>query len=178
MPSKIIPSSQYKTTHWGAGSTTELFIYPEGSSYTERNFKFRLSIATIEESGSKFTSLAGIHRILMMLKGSITLHHEGQHSKTLQPLEKDEFEGGWSTNSIGIGTDFNLMTQGVRGTLDAIQKPTPLAFNSDLTLVYSYTGKTIINDITIPEGDLLVMEGEVHGLLQPDQIALIISINF
>ena len=66
---------------WSGGTTTELFIYPEGATYEDRNFKFRLSIATVESETSEFTPLAGVKRTLMLLHGELTLKHEGQYEK-------------------------------------------------------------------------------------------------
>ncbi len=112
MDSIIVRTENFKTTHWGGGSTTEFYIYPEGSNYAERNFDFRLSMATVEVEKSDFTALPGVSRKLMVLDGLMTLNHEGQHSKTLGKFDVDRFDGGWNTSSIGKCTDFNLMTRG------------------------------------------------------------------
>ncbi len=37
-----------QTTNWGGGTTSEWFIFPEASSYQERNFLIRISTATVE----------------------------------------------------------------------------------------------------------------------------------
>lgn len=174
---EIIHSSAYKTTHWGAGSTTELFIYPTTSNYAERNFTFRISIATIEESGSKFTSLEGVNRILMMLDGKVTLNHEGKYSKELQPFQQDEFDGGWSTSSTGIGKDFNLMMKNSQGNLTAIHEKTKINNASSMTLIYSFQGTTEYNGHKIPEEDLMIIHGTTEGIVTPEKIAIIISIE-
>ena len=48
---------------------------PEGGSYPDRTFDFRLSTATVEVEKSNFTDLTGYHRILMPLNASIRLTH-------------------------------------------------------------------------------------------------------
>ncbi len=110
MHSIIHQSDSFKTTHWGGGSTTEFIVYPESASYIDRDFSFRLSMATVEIEKSDFTPLPGVSRTLMILDGSMHLKHEGQHSVHLNKFDFDNFEGGWHTVSEGCCTDFNLMT--------------------------------------------------------------------
>ena len=35
-----------KVAVWAGGTTNEIFIYPENSSYVDRSFKARISVAT------------------------------------------------------------------------------------------------------------------------------------
>ncbi len=107
---EIIKRSQYNISSWSGGTTTELFIYPENSKYTERNFKWRISSATVDCVVSDFTNLPGISRELMVIEGSTTLEHENHYSVHLKPFEKDSFKGEWATKSYGRVIDFNLMT--------------------------------------------------------------------
>ncbi len=104
---KIFPAN--KTSDWHGGSTTEIYIYPEGATYQQRNFQFRISTATIEISESTFTSLPGIRRKIMILDGQIQLTHRGNYSKQLNKFDTDSFLGDWETVSLGYATDFNLM---------------------------------------------------------------------
>ncbi len=123
---EIIRKDQHKTSEWSGGTTTELYIYPKDSLYADRNFKWRLSSAKVEVEKSIFTSLPGIARIIMIIKGELLLEHEGHHSTTLKALEQDSFSGEWITNSFGKVVDFNLMmAQGYNGKLESI------SFNKD-----------------------------------------------
>jgi len=112
MQVKIIRKADQKTTEWSGGTTTQLAIFPETASYNQRDFLFRISTAKVETETSEFTSLPGVLRTIMILDGTLTLHHEGQYSKTLQKFGTDSFDGGWKTTSTGKVTDFNLMTKG------------------------------------------------------------------
>ena len=105
----IVPISQQQPTRWSGGSTTQLHIYPEGSSYAAREFLFRISTATVETTSSTFTTLPGFQRILMILKGELEITHKGRYSKQLRAFDKDTFDGSWETTAIGKVTDFNLM---------------------------------------------------------------------
>lgn len=106
---------------WSGGITTQLAIWPEGADYGARRFDWRISTAVVEDEKSVFTPLPGIHRLLMILDGEITVTHEGTRTLAMKPLaDVDEFEGGWETVSAGSCVDFNLMTAaGCRGAMSA-----------------------------------------------------------
>lgn len=114
----ILKKEDYKTSNWSGGRTTELLIFPSEASYSERNFKWRLSSATVEAEKSTFTGLPGISRIILVLKGELLLEHEGHHKVLLKGFQQDCFKGDWVTNSYGKVTDFNLMmSEGCKGIL-------------------------------------------------------------
>ena len=118
---KIIRKSDFKISQWSGGTTTQLLIYPEGSEYSERNFKWRLSSAKVEVEQSIFTHLEGISRIIMIIDGEIRLEHQGHHTAVLKQFDQDSFKGDWTTLSFGKVTDFNLMmSEGCTGKLEAI----------------------------------------------------------
>ncbi len=106
---KILRSYNFKKDLWSGGSTTEIYIYEENSSYKERNFSFRISSATVELDESNFTLLPNINRIIMTIEGSIEISHDGVNKRKLQPFEPYNFYGGDKTISYGKCVDFNLM---------------------------------------------------------------------
>ena len=114
----ILSENDYKTTDWSAGKTTELYIFPENSSYNDRNFSFRISSATVDSENSTFTELPGTNRKLMLLDGEMTLIHKNRYQKKLEVYEQDSFSGEWETAGVGNARDFNLMLKsGAQGTL-------------------------------------------------------------
>lgn len=106
----LLTNSDFLESLWSGGSTTQLYIFPEDASYTERNFQFRISTAKVEVAETTFTSLPGFSRKLMILEGEITIHHENHYSKQLAPFEVDSFSGDWTTTALGTCVDFNVMT--------------------------------------------------------------------
>ncbi len=106
---QVIPFHKQQTSEWTGGTTTQLFIFPPGSLYTERDFKVRISTATIRIPQSCFTALPGFNRILMVLEGSLTITHQEAHTIQLQPFDTDHFSGNWQTSSEGLATDFNII---------------------------------------------------------------------
>ena len=178
---EIIKSENLKTSNWGGGFTTELFIYPRTAEYKLRDFKFRLSTATVEIEESTFTPLPGISRTLMVLDGEMTLKHKDHHTIKLNKLQKDHFEGNWKTTSVGKCSDFNLMVIGEMNselTGAMVKKGERQIFENrtswDWNFLYLYRGecKVLINNkaYTLSKGDLLTINelpefsGQVEGL--------------
>ncbi len=176
MAVEVLQSNQFKTTHWGGGSTTEFYIYPRSSNYADRNFIFRLSAATVEQVSSIFTPLPDVQRQLMVLDGQMTLNHKGHHEKTLNKFDVDHFSGGWETSSSGKCSDFNLMTkEGCKGELVGIHldRSEPLDLSSvhsaDLVFVYLLKGRLSCTNsgvvTQIEPHELLVISEEQIGQL-------------
>lgn len=100
------------------GSTTEIYIYPEESKYSNRDFLWRISSATIEDEETIFTSLPDYERYIMVLNGQIVLEHKGYYRINLKPFERDWFLGEWETKCKGKAKDFNLMLKkGLKGSI-------------------------------------------------------------
>lgn len=177
MKYSILGSTNYKTSKWQGGKTTELFIFPPEADYQKRNFLFRLSTATVETEKSEFTILDGFFRRLMVLEGKITIKHENRYSRQLNKFESDEFEGGWKTSSEGRCTDFNLMTRGEnKGVFKALivdvnQGITDeLIENYDWLFVYIIKGTVRINfdkaSEILNEGNLLSINSLYFNKIQ------------
>lgn len=169
MEVEIITSGNFKTNAWSGGTTTELFIFPASSDYKLRNFKFRLSTATVELEKSDFTRLPGVSRKLIILDSQITIKHEDRYLRQLKKFDVEEFEGDRITSSEGKCTDFNLMTTGnTNGKLSAIliEKNQVVTCNncekSDWFFAYVFNGKirTVIDSqiVVISRGDMLVLQ--------------------
>ncbi len=107
---------------WSGGKTRELAIFPEGASYPERDFIWRLSSADIELEESDFTALPDYDRTLMVLSGELVMSYDGKRSVRLKELEQDSFDGGCAVKSFGKVTDYNLMVRkGNTGILESLQ---------------------------------------------------------
>jgi len=121
MPFAIIPAKDFNTMNWSGGTSTQLYIYPLTADYKKRTFDFRLSTAKVDIEKSEFTPLPGVSRKIMVLDGQIVISHKDCYNKELKRLDVDEFDGDWQTTSVGVCTDFNLMTTGkTKGSLSAL----------------------------------------------------------
>ena len=97
-----------QTTNWVGGTTSEWFIFPEESSYQERNFLIRISTATVDQSPSDFTKLPDFDRKLLMLSGEGVLNLN-QATIHLSADKFIHFKGKDEVQSIGQFTDFNVI---------------------------------------------------------------------
>jgi environmental stress-induced protein Ves len=169
--------NNFKTNNWSGGTTTELFIYPPTTVYTERNFNFRLSTATVNIETSEFTGLPNVSRKIMVLDGAIELHHKQQYTKKLAQFQTDSFKGDWKTSCKGTCTDFNLMTTGnTSGNIEAItlnKNDThiyqPITTNNWL-FIYVYTGQVTLSFIDktylLTKGGLFVLNENISQNIQ------------
>ncbi len=122
MKYRIIKPEDFVTGVWAGGTTTQIAIYPEDASYSERNFIFRLSSATVDTDRSEFTHLPDYDRWLMILEGSARLVYGNDREITLRPYKCDAFDGGENTVSYGQVTDYNLMLRkGGEGSMKAVK---------------------------------------------------------
>jgi len=169
MSYSIITADKFYTINWSGGTSTQLYIYPETADYGLRNFDFRLSTAKVEVEKSDFTSLPGVSRKIMILDGQIEISHKNHYNKKLKKFDVDEFEGDWQTSSVGICTDFNLMTRGnTKGKLSSIELKQnqnhdyPITKKYSKEFIYLYSGEICLNldgkEQLLKQGDLLVLD--------------------
>lgn len=155
--------AEFQTSRWSGGSTTQLYLYPENSSYSEGNFQCRISSAAVEVDKSDFTSLPGVKRYLSIFEGNLEMVHGEADRVCLQPYEVDCFDGGVPTVSFGRVTDFNLMLKnGAEGKMETARlkageslKLEPKA-GENLLAVYVRCGKAEAADCKAEEGELLL----------------------
>ena len=126
----LLRPEDYVTTQWSGGTTTQLTIAPSGAVYADRDFLWRISSAAVSVKESDFTALPDYHRLISVLKGEMTLAHNGGESFTLHPYEVHEFEGSDNTHSWGQCTDFNLMLR--RGQADGTMETRRLFAESEI----------------------------------------------
>lgn len=167
MKFKVLKKSYYRTTKWSGGDTTELYIYPEDSSYQKKDFLFRLSSATVNLEKSTFTKLDGVSRKLMLLSGDLELVHIDKYNKKFKPFEQDSFMGDWETESYGKAKDFNLMTRlNCNGELkhikilpnsDYLLELKSIKENESIEILYSFDNSI---SISIEEQELLLEKEE------------------
>lgn len=165
MQIKMYQKEDYPVSNWSGGKTTQLFIYPENSEYAKRNFLFRISSATVDCERSEFTSLPGVDRVILPLKGSLHLFYEGYGEKVLAPYEQDRFDGGWNTVSVGKATDFNLMLrEGTKGEVEVypLQTQESLCLQNDdsMMLVFAAEGNLCLDEKPFDNWQLAVVDGE------------------
>lgn len=169
---ELIRSDQQKTKKWSGGTTRELYIYPQNSSYELRNFAFRISSAECADETSVFTELPGIERILLVLKGHIFLKHTVHADAELKEGRQDHFSGEEKTVCRGCCTDFNLMlARNYSGNVKYLTLDTGKTGYLDhiawKTGIYVYDGtaevRTQGDAFRLTDGDILMAERGIDG---------------
>lgn len=108
----VISEKDIIVSKWAGGESRQYYIYPPESSYSLRNFIFRVSMATsYTDEEAKYTYLENFTRYLIMLEGTAHVYHKNHYDIILKPYENiDVFDGGWDSLASGKVVDFNLMT--------------------------------------------------------------------
>lgn len=97
-----------KASIWSGGLTYEYMIYPKTANYSDRDFVFRISSATIEDFPSEFTKFKGYHRYLVMLDNCLDVE-VNKEKKVYEKYEIMEFNSDDEVTSYTKGIDFNWM---------------------------------------------------------------------
>ena len=161
-----LTKTDYKCSAWSGGTTTELFIWPQGADYGKREFSFRVSSATVDLAESDFTPLAGVMRYITPLSGGFALTHPGKTAVTMAPLDAPyRFSGEEATHCVGKATDFNLMLKGVRGEMAVCTGKTPIhpgfnSFYAPVDAVFTFNGNH-----SMAAGELLVVFSDEESVI-------------
>ena len=168
---QIIDTKNSPLSVWKGGTTKELWIYPENSSFKESNFTCRISIATIDDPVSSFTKLSGVNRTLMCLDGNFSLEHNGSGKKVvLKPFEKCSFTGDDDTLCLGTGRDFNLMLTNCTGDINTyylknekyiILNSSNILISKTITFLYVLEGSIQIDSTNIEEENLIILKERI-----------------
>jgi environmental stress-induced protein Ves len=156
----IHPFNPSKTIYWASGTSTELFIFPADGNFQTRDFDFRISTATVEAEETDFSDFSGLTRILMVLKGKLTLIHENRYTKELATFVQDRFDGAWKTRSKGKVQDFNVMfTENYEAEVNHFSlsenDKREIYLDSKLHFYFVFSGKFELNGKTVNVGDLI-----------------------
>lgn len=168
---KLIKNEDLIVTEWSSGKTTQIYIYPEDANYKNKNFKFRISSATIDLEESEFTKLESVYRFITPLDKKLKLTHNNRDYIELEPFQVYGFDGGLDTTSYGASRDFNLMlANGAKGSLVSIYIDEEYILNEEsssnqYTVIFTY------------DNDLNIEIDGVNYILKPME-TLIISTTY
>ncbi|EGO64501.1 HutD family protein [Acetonema longum] len=168
------------TTSWSGGISKQYVIYPPESSYANRDFSYRLSMAVAySDAAAKYSKLENITRHLVMLEGTAQVCHKGHYDLLMHPYQEiDVFDGGWDSSGTGKVTDFNLMLgPGAHGRMAVIEQDGTIGlggcgscgkpynrmafFCGCGSAFFAFAGS---EQATVLQHDLLLLEGFPEGL--------------
>ena len=184
---KTIRKEEMKTVGWSGGTTTEIMILPQDSSYKEKTFDVRISSATIDVAKSDFTKLDGVHRTLMVLDGKMALYTDDKLLADLSPLEQTEFEGSDNIRCLGRGRDFNLMLRnGYKGSVTGFKVNAKEVIEKVAAkcgdVIFVHKGEVELSDIkdgiNIDKGNAAFIESDKYSIkAQEESVFVIVELN-
>jgi environmental stress-induced protein Ves len=155
----IITKKDILPSVWDGGKTFQYFIFPKNAIYSERNFDFRISTATIEKSPSYFSKFDGYQRFLVMLDGDLEIIRNGNKENYLAK-EIFSFHSSDEIQSFSKGSDFNLMINPELATAKLFLSK---VFSASPTFVFVYAMENTIVGINhqkymLTSGDLIFID--------------------
>lgn len=164
MKVQIINKDAVLASVWDGGETFEYFIFPKDSSYAQRNFLFRISVATINKAPSVFTQFNNYQRFLVMLEGNLHVNCNGKE-KHFSTNDLFKFQSNDFVESFSTGKDFNLMVaNNTPANLNLSTKINHLS--SKFVFVFAKVDTTVFvnnNTYFLTNNDLLLIINEFNA---------------
>ena len=160
----IIEPEQFKTYTWSGGKSTEMYVYPKGKNFKDKDFSFRVSTSTFSDLKSEFTDYTGFHRFILPIKGELTINNKEFPNHKLETWMNCDFDGGLETTaeaSVGC-KDFNFIVSNKdRGDLMVIEHDISLDKDSkDAYFIcfatHDYHLRTIYEDLDLKANTLFI----------------------
>ena len=141
---KIFRAAARNDVPWksGGGVTSEIAVYPPGSSID--NFGWRISTALVTAAGP-FSVFEGIDRILTVLEGNLALRFaEDNPELILEPCQSHSFAGDVAVTGVplcGPVRDLNVMVRRGEWQAEVTTGPPKLSGNGTLIAIATQPAK-------------------------------------
>ncbi len=152
---------------WDGGETFQYYIYPTDSLYTNRDFLFRISAATITKVPSVFTKFQNYQRFLVMLDNNLNIKNNGKE-ESYTPNDVFRFDSDSDITSFTKGNDFNLMVSKNISKVDVFFLNDTTQLNQSFIFLFALNDTlTELNNekINLKKDDLLLIENHEHSNL-------------
>ncbi|SFN80651.1 HutD protein [Paenimyroides ummariense] len=149
-------------TIWDGGETFEYYIYPEKTLYANRDFLFRISVATIKKVPSTFTKFNNYQRFLVMLDNDLNINNNGK-KESYTPNDVFKFDSNSDIISYTKGNDFNLMVSKNLEEADVFFLKDTVQLNESFIFLFALNDTSIeVNNekIDLKKTDLLLIENK------------------
>lgn len=179
---RLLPGRQHHIATWGdprdpSGSTAEVAVWPTGTSYAQRDFTARISVATVDVVPSRFTPLPGVQRIMMPLDRTMRILVEGRE-REVPALTTYRFDGATSVVGHSAGRDLGVMLRGIDAVVDACGAgPLPA---SPTTVVYALHPVVLTgaDTLSLEPGDAAVLTNEPVEVHTEAEGARVVTVTF
>ena len=150
--------TDYITTRWSGGTTTQLAIAPEGAVYADRDFLWRLSYAGVDDDYSKFTARPDYERLISVLKGDLEMKIADGPREALPCFTVRAFDGGVPVESWGRCRDFNLMLRKGKcaGAVQSVRIPAGGCAEITMAVPSGCYGNCFTAAVYCAEGDVTI----------------------
>lgn len=158
----LLHKENSKASVWSGGMTSEYMIYPKTANYADRDFIFRISSATIEQTPSEFTKFKSYHRYLVMLDNCLDIEIN-KEKKFYEKYEIMKFNSDDDVTSYTKGIDFNWMISEKTHHHKLIITNSEQNYNAQIIILFSLETSVItINEkaYDLKPYDLLVIENQ------------------
>ena len=175
-----LTSNNYIISRWAGGQSVQLAIHPAHANYSNQDFLWRISTATVEVDESFFTSLPDYDRLICPLEGEMLLCHNDDKPIVVLPFQPHGFDGKMRTHAQGRCTDFNLMLRKgkVRGSMRGLKNlskgsyilaSTPLS-EMETMLVYCFKGQGVLHtshqSLEFSYNESILIQGNTESIVR------------
>lgn len=176
----IIEKNNLNPTVWDGGETFEYYIYPENALYTNRDFLFRISAATINKVPSTFTRFNNYNRFLVMLDNNLKINNNG-NEEYYTTNDVFKFDSNSDIISYTKGNDFNLMVSKNIKAADVFFLKDAVRLNQPFVFIFGLKDCSIeVNNekMALKQKDLLLIENtnRIDVLLKTEHPVLVGSL--
>jgi environmental stress-induced protein Ves len=172
---KLLKKESYQNMPWknGQGETAQIAIYPDGSSFANNDFQWRLSSASVKTS-TPFSLFNGYDRWLTILNGE-GLELNGNKLGPLTPLH---FSGEipircelLGSEVIDLGLIYRRDKFSAQMSHETLSSAKTVFYDRGTHLFFCVSGELKVNDTLALPGDTITLEGPFEATLSPAQRA-------
>lgn len=169
---RIIRKENTEVSKWFGGEIYRYFVYPETSSYEDKDFTLALVGAAVNLDESDFTDYSGYDRIIMTIDNVLNLNHNGGEMVSLDKHELYAYDGGDFTKSYGKANDFNIILKKGKSFASArtVELTEDTVLEKDIVLS---SEKDTFEFIFCIEGSFNFKVGEEENLIEAEDLIVI-----
>lgn len=168
----IIKKEDTEISKWFGGEIYRYFVYPQSSSYDDKDFTLALVGAAVNLDESEFTDYSGYDRVIMTIDNDLNLNHNGGAMISLDKHQLYAYDGGDFTKSYGKANDFNVIFRKGKsfGTTRTIQLTKDTVIEKDIVVVRE---KDVFEFVFCIEGSFLLKVGDEKNTIGAEDLIVI-----
>ena len=168
----IIKKEETTISKWFGGEIYKYFVYPESSSYDDKDFTLALVGAAVNLDESDFTDYSGYDRIIMTIDNDLNLNHNGGEMISLNKHDLYAYDGGDCTKSYGKANDFNVIFKKGKsfGNTRTVELSKDTVIEKEIVVVRE---KDVFEFVFCIEGSFTFKVGEEENTIDSEDLIVI-----